>query len=71
LFLIPLSLTGTVTHDNELSPGEVEIKTTSVSSVTSVAKNNFMAEEGKEKINMICSPIGGYSIKKQWKNILT
>jgi hypothetical protein len=62
LFLITLSLTGTVTHDNELSPGEVEIKKTSVSSVTSVAKNNFMAVAGKDKINMICSPIGGYSM---------
>jgi hypothetical protein len=34
---------GTVTHDNELSPGDDEIKKTSVSSVTSVAKSNFMA----------------------------
>ena len=35
--------TGTVTHDNKLSPGDDEIKKISVSSVTSVAKSNFMA----------------------------
>jgi amino acid adenylation domain-containing protein len=33
---------GTVTHDNELSPGDDEIKKTSVSPVTSVAKSNYM-----------------------------
>ena len=34
---------GTVIHDNKLSPGDDEIKKISVSSVTSVAKSNFMA----------------------------
>jgi len=34
---------GTVTHDNKLSPGDDEIKKISVSSVTSVAKSNFIA----------------------------
>ena len=34
---------GTVTHDNELSPGDDEIKKNSVPSVSSVAKINFMA----------------------------
>ena len=34
---------GTVSHDNELSPGDDEIKKNSVSSVSSVAKINCMA----------------------------
>jgi hypothetical protein len=44
LFLFQLSLPGRVTHDNELSPGDDEIKKTSVSPVISVAKSNFMVE---------------------------
>ena len=57
LFLFQLSLTGRVNYDNKLSPGEHDIKKTSVSSVTSVAKSNYIS--GKDKIKIICSPLGG------------